>query len=105
MTHEWARNEIGRVADAMLSGATSFIEGARKLSGLRFSANLEQDPDLVPFVAIDSETDELPIGEVRKLWSADALERFQPKIARAEEWARQVGYSHCEQLAKRFGGL
>ena len=105
MTHDWARREIGRVAVAMLKGATSFIEGSRELSQLHFIAGLEDDPDLIAFVGIDSETDALPMGELRKMWNADALAKLQPEIDRAEAWARKFGHSHCERLAKRFGGL
>jgi hypothetical protein len=104
MTHDWARREIGKTAKAMLSGVTSFIEGARTLAGLRFSAGLERDPDLTVFVAIDSETDALPMGDVRKLWNPDALAKLQPEIDRAEAWAREGGLEACERLAQRFGG-
>ena len=103
MTHDWARREIGKTAKAMLSGATSFIEGAHDLAGLRSSAGLEKDPDFTTFVGIDSETDAFPMGEVRKLWNAEALAKLQPEIDRAEAWAREVGLEECKRLALRFG--
>ena len=99
----FARSEIGRVAREILVGAISFIEGAREINSLRFTADLEWDPDIVPFVAIDSDTDELPLGEVRRLWIPDALARLQPEIDKAEKWARNVGTEPCTNLARRFG--
>ena len=103
MTRDNARQEIGSTAATILSGALSFIEGARKLSRLRFAADLEDDADLITFVAIDSETDALPLGEVRKLWRADALSNLQSEIDKAQEWARNIGQASCERLVKRFG--
>jgi hypothetical protein len=87
----------------MLGGHMTFIEGARRISALRSEAKLHDfDPDILPFIAIDSETDALPLGEVRKLWASDALARLQPEIDKAERWAREVGCSSCQQLVNRF---
>lgn len=102
---DWARREIGKIANAMLSGSLSFIEGSRQLWELGLGEDLERDADLQVFLLIDSETDALPMGELRKLWNADALAKLQPELDRAEEWARSVGLSACERLAQRFGGL
>ena len=77
----------------------------RKLGRLRFDADLENDPDLIAFVGIDSETDALPLGEIRKLWNPDALKNLQPEIDKAEMWAQNFGRSHCERLVKRFWGV
>ncbi len=104
MADEKARREIGQTAKAMLSGATSFIEGARKIWGLGYRAGLEHDLDFKVFVVIESETDALPMGELRGMWNADALAKLQPELDQAEAWAREVGTSSCERLAKRFGG-
>lgn len=102
---EWARLEIGRLARDMLSGKLSYIEGARSIWRLASSARLDNnDPDLRTFVAIDSDTDELPTGAVRELWDAQALRKMQPDFDRAEKWAQEVGREACESLARRFGG-
>jgi len=57
---------------------------------------------MMVFVAIDSETDTYPFGEVRLLWSPEALANLQPEIDRAELWARGVGHAHCRRLVERF---
>jgi hypothetical protein len=62
------------------------------------------DPDVVRFVAIDSETDALPFGDVRKLWAPAALEKLQPEIDRKEQWAREIGTPHCRSLIQRLDG-
>jgi len=103
---DWARQQqkkISDIASHMLSGAVPYIEGARSIAGLRFAAGLGADPDILPFVGVDSETDTLPIdAEVRKLWSPEALEKLQPKIDRAEDWARSILESHARSLLARL---
>lgn len=101
----WAiqsRHKIVETAAQMLACSLSFIEGARQITRLRSGAEIHDDPDILPFVAIESETDELPSNSERKLWSAAALEKLRPAIDKAEAWARQVGSPHCERLIARF---
>jgi hypothetical protein len=101
-TRELARQAIVTAARGMLEGALSFIEGARIISGNRFDADLELDVDIRPFLGIDSSTDALPLGEARSLWREDALDRLQPEIDKAEDWARGLGAEHCRNLIRRF---
>jgi hypothetical protein len=98
------RNAIVETARAMLAGRITFIEGARRISTLRFKADLEWDPDVLPFVAIDSETDALPVGDVQSHWNSEALAKLQPEVASAETWARDMGWPHCGALVRRFSG-
>ena len=105
MTPEDARKEIGKRARAILSGKLSYLEGARKIFDLKHVADLDLDPDTIPFTAIFSCTDALPLGEVRQHWMPEALEKLQPEIERMEQWAREYGQAACENLVKRFGVL
>jgi hypothetical protein len=101
---EKARREVVEAARRMLAGTLAYIEGARLIAHLFWDAEIDQfDPDILPFVGIDSETDALPLGKYRQGWAAEALAKLQPEIDRAEEWAR--GYAHvaCEGLIRRFG--
>jgi hypothetical protein len=99
-----AQQKIAETARDMLSGAMSFIEGARLINRLRWAAELaEFDPDILPFIGIDSETDALPLGEVRKHWAPEALAKLQPEIERLEKWARDFGRLNCQNLIDRFG--
>ena len=91
-------------ARAMLDGRHSFIEGAQKICSLAHQIGLDRDLGLIAFIAVDSETDALPLGEVRKLWQAEALAKLQPEIDHAEAWARETCQSECEALIARFGG-
>jgi hypothetical protein len=99
-----ARREIVDAAGRMLAGSLSYVEGARLVVRLHWDAEIDQfDPDILPFVGIDSETDALPLGTFRMGWSPEALGKLQPEIDRAEEWAPKYARAHCEALVRRFG--
>ena len=68
---------------------------------------LHSDPEIIGlddynlFRAIESETDELPIGKVRAEWNSDALREKDLEIARCEELWRDQVRSACERLLIR----
>ena len=87
----------------LIEGRLSVIEtAARTLSKLTYWSELKNDPDLTKFVAIDSETDTLPVGEVRKYWASHALERQDVEIANAEGLYRSTAMQSAQRLAERF---
>jgi hypothetical protein len=95
-----ARRTILETAHDMLAARISFIEGSRKIIAQQFVARLGSAPEIPPFISIDSETEALPLGEIRMYWQAAALEALQPKIEQSEAWARSVGESHCRNLVR-----
>ncbi len=98
-----SKRKIAETAAQMMAGTVSFIVGARSICQFGYEAGIHDDPDILPFVGIDSETDALPLdSELRRLWSPVALEKLQPEIDRKEEWARQFGTPYCERLVIRF---
>lgn len=98
-----SKRKIAETAAQMLAGTISFIVGARRISRFGYEAGIHDDPDILPFIGIDSETDALPLDpEIRRHWSPVALEKLQPEIDRAEEWAKQFGTPYCERLVTRF---
>ena len=97
------QQRVVEVASAILRGELGVIEGSRLLCALRFRVStLDHDPDFLPFVGIDSETDHLPIGEVRQLWASDALVRLAPEIQAAEDHWRQWAFTAAQRLLDRF---
>jgi hypothetical protein len=93
-----AREKLIETLEQMLVGELSFIEGSRVVTGLTDKAGYDRlvEP-FVKFVAIDSETDAIPVGEVRELWQPDAIAKHTDDWNRSEAWARQVGQSACEE--------
>lgn len=86
----------------LIEGRLSVIESARVISKLAYWSGLKNDPDLTTFVAMDSETDTLPVGEVRKYWASHALEREDVEIAKAEEMYRSTALESAQRLVERF---
>ena len=78
------------------------IETARAISKLGYWAGLRDDPDVSTFVAIDSETDKLPVGEVRQYWAAHALEKEDVEIGRAERLYAATAKQAAEALVQRL---
>jgi hypothetical protein len=100
-----ARHAMVDAAKDMLAGRLSYIEGARKIVRALGEARLDQrDADLARFIGIYSETESLPLGEMRAHWQPAALEALQPEIDRMEAWARQLSEPYCHKLVARFSG-
>jgi hypothetical protein len=100
-----ARRVILETARKVLADAISPIEGARIIAANRFPARLENDPDILPFAGIDSETDALPLGSDGKHWQAQALADLQPRIEEAQRWAHEFGSTYCWNLLARSEAL
>lgn len=99
------RRQVVETAQSMLDGQLSFLIGSRRLAALRHEVDVAgSDADFLIFVGIASETDDLPLGEVRQYWSAQALARLKPEIQSTEAWAASVGTEACTSLIARFAG-
>src|SRR5450432_2134540 len=91
------------IAQSILDGATSLIEGSRELSALALAhAPKPLDGDFSPFVVFDDRTCEFPVGEFRRLWATDALAAKDRQAAQVEEKYREILLAACRQLVIRF---
>lgn len=96
--------EIVAVAQAMLDGRLGVIQGSRRLNDLRETIGISHmDEDFASFVVIDSETDTLPVGDVRGRWSERALVQKDEEVKAAERLYRDDALEHCRKLIARFG--
>jgi len=98
------KREVVRLATQMIEGSLGVIEGCTKLAtishDLEFLGSID---DFNIFVAVNSETDHLPIEpSVRTLWSGKALIRIDAEIAEYERAARSNVRKACEILILRF---
>jgi len=98
---EWERQRAKEIAAAVLDGRTSVLEAVRELYPLAHTDAIVDEEDRTIVIAIESETDDLPIGEVRKLWAPDALEAKDAEIARAEELYKAQFLEACQRIAER----
>lgn len=65
----------------------------------------ESDADLLVFVAIDSETDDLPVENERSHWLPEALREKDIEIKRCEDLYRQAALDASENIIRRWKGL
>jgi hypothetical protein len=93
-----AREKLIRALEQMVGGNLSFIEGSRVVSGLIDRAGYDRlSEPFVRFVAMDSETDSVPVGKVRDLWHPDAVEKHAEAWSLSEAWAKQIGEPACRE--------
>jgi hypothetical protein len=79
------------------------VEGARRLSGLEHRLAAEHDPDFTFFIGVDSETDHLPLGDVRQHWAADALRKKDEELSSLEGFFRADALCACRNLILKLG--
>ena len=76
------------------------IAASRELGYLRHEVEPHVANVLLTFAGIDSETDDLPIGGVRKEWSQEALQRKDQEIAAAERFYRDSAIDAATELIR-----
>lgn len=70
------KDELVEVALSMLEGKMDLILGARKICHLRFVLEETENAIFNTIVAIESETDHLPLGKMRSNCNADYLAKM-----------------------------
>ncbi|RQV22991.1 hypothetical protein DF039_10150 [Burkholderia cenocepacia] len=100
----WRKNcrKIRARALDLLEGRLGVIETARAMLPLASWTKVEGEPEFLLFRAIASETDDLPVGDVRAHWATDALEREDRRIEAAEKFWREKAFSAAARLVKRY---
>jgi hypothetical protein len=88
--------DLADLLDQFVSGRIGTIEVSRRVSSLQTKLNEHSNELFYPFVAFDSETDHLPIGDLRDRYSASGLAKADAERAAIDEAA--VG--ELRELAK-----
>jgi hypothetical protein len=88
MSESASWQELLEVLELLISNSIGITEGCRLIVGLRHALHEDGNALFLPFVGVDSETDSFPLGNVRKLWSADGLRRADEQ--------RSVIERHCK---------
>lgn len=111
MTEEYSaflRGKIVGVCEAILKEEMGIIAGSRRLCSLEFEFGegqpewFQHDEDFIAFVAINSETDHLPVDLERRNWSIEALQRKDEEIAKVEALYKEDAVAACKILIARF---
>jgi hypothetical protein len=98
---ESERQRVREIAQEVLERRTTILEAVRKLYPLAHTDAIANEDDRILVIAIESETDDLPIGEVRKLWAPYALEARNAEIARCEELWKPQFLEACKRILGR----
>jgi hypothetical protein len=97
------RREMVSIARDILNGAVGIVAGARKIASMRFGSATENDKDVLVFVGIDSESDDLPIGDVRRHWNSEALKAKDAELRSFEARVKESAFRACERIIARYG--
>ncbi|WP_133718427.1 hypothetical protein [Methylocaldum gracile] len=80
-----------------------FLEIVRGMVALSAEfGDAERFEHFTPFIAVDSETDQFPVGEVRARWSQDAMQRVDKKIMENELFYRPRIEAACRELISKW---
>jgi hypothetical protein len=102
---EEQRKAMVHVARQILDGKVGIVAGARELTRLRFPSRAELDSDILVFVGIDSETDHLPLGNVRRQWNAEVLKVKDEELKCYEDRVKERAFSACKNLIAKYDRL
>lgn len=94
-------DELRRTVLGLLEGEIGVIAASRILARLRNDISTawpEMGEALIPFVAVDSDTDALPMGLTREMWAPLALAREDRKIVEAEACFREPARIACQRV-------
>jgi hypothetical protein len=100
---QFLSRKVVAAAQSILSGELGVVAGARQLCGLAHQVGADRDPDFIVFIGIDSESDHLPIGEVRQQWNPDALLAKDAELADYEARVRERAFAACRSLIQKYG--
>jgi hypothetical protein len=91
------RKKLVVTCSQVLINELSIIEAARIISSLRHEDGIDaNDENILVFVGIDSETDHLPIGEVRRSWNQEALVAKDKEIKDYEKKVQEDAFDACK---------
>jgi hypothetical protein len=94
------RDRVQRIARSVLNRQAGVVDAARDLLPiLRRCPEMATKEDFTFVVAIESETDELPRGQVRELWDPAVLPETDQETTKCEElWGDQFRAA-CERIS------
>jgi Protein of unknown function (DUF2489) len=95
-----AIEEILKICRGLLDDRIPLIDGCRQLALLRHEVDPGQSAAFDTFIAVDSETDHLPLGEVRQYCSPTWLEKADEQVAHAERLYREPVREAAEALLR-----
>ena len=100
--HRRACHAVVGIARGVLNGSVGIVEGSRMLLTIQRAAGAEDDADFLFFVGVNSQTDHLPVGDLRRHWSPDALRLKDDELNGFEVQVRARALEVCRKLIERY---
>jgi hypothetical protein len=100
-----ARRTALEVARRMLDGKISLIEGCRNVVQLSRDAEIPPSEALDTFIAVESETDDYPVGSVRSEYAPQLLERLDTQVSRYLTEERPGIIKACREIIREIEDL
>ena len=85
-----------------LDGCLGLIEASRQLTSFAHSLREDHYSDFAFFIAVESETDHLPVGSYREQWAIDSLKIKDEEIDSIEKFFRGDAHASAASLLERF---
>jgi hypothetical protein len=98
---EECRRVHARATD-FIAGKLTVVQAALALSRLELMTRAKGDADFEVFRKISGELLGLPVGEERRLWAKQALDREDVKIAAIERRWKRSALAAARRLAERY---
>ena len=102
---DWARREIARVAQEILSGSIDLLAGCRSLVRLRIEAEAPVSPAFAAITGVESETDDYPLGDQRAAYGSELLARLDSEISTYLNKVRPDVLEACKEIVEEIEGL
>jgi len=96
------QSRISDAAQKILSEELGIVEGCRLLSQLRARLDDPTNELFDTFVAVASETEDLPLGELRSQWSKESLARIEARVNAYINRMREIVLEDCRVLVKEY---
>jgi hypothetical protein len=95
-----------RIARAILDGSTPLFLGCIQLEGALGRLGVRDEPEFIPIVGVNSETDDCPVlPEVREQWDPVALTKKDAELATYLPKVREAVFDVCRVVIERFADI
>jgi hypothetical protein len=95
-------SQILEIAQKLLENKIDLIKASRELEKFQFGFGLENNKQILFFVAFASETDSFPIGDQRKNWDKLTLLEKDKELKKIKDFYRNDAINASQELIKHF---
>jgi hypothetical protein len=96
------RREIVEIASSMLTGHTDLMVGMREIVRLRKDLRDSMNPIFYPIIAVESETDTLPVGSQRTKYKPNELKELDADLNAYLDEVREDVLLSCKAIITEF---